>query len=115
LNLHISPTPNNLSTDSTLQPIISHTFSASNITTNTTITTSPHLTFAMDILELIDDKDQQIAESSQRPFQCPEHDCIKVRWQLFCGWPLRLQPAAVKTSVGARANWLCTIEFQPQV
>ncbi|KAA8903116.1 hypothetical protein FN846DRAFT_69815 [Sphaerosporella brunnea] len=31
----------------------------------------------MDILELIDDKDQQIAESSQRPFQCPEIDCIK--------------------------------------
>lgn len=32
----------------------------------------------MDILELIDDKDQSIAESSLRPFQCPEPDCVKV-------------------------------------
>ncbi|KAI5821367.1 hypothetical protein BZA77DRAFT_348565 [Pyronema omphalodes] len=31
----------------------------------------------MDILELIDDKDQSIAESSLRPFQCPEPDCVK--------------------------------------
>ncbi|KAF8253973.1 hypothetical protein K440DRAFT_648646 [Wilcoxina mikolae CBS 423.85] len=31
----------------------------------------------MDILEIIDDKDQSIAESGQRRFQCPEPDCVK--------------------------------------
>ncbi|KAA8904881.1 hypothetical protein FN846DRAFT_907617 [Sphaerosporella brunnea] len=31
----------------------------------------------MEILELIDRKNQQIPESSQHPFQCPEIDCIK--------------------------------------
>lgn len=32
----------------------------------------------MDILELIDDREQTVAESSPRPFSCPEQSCNKV-------------------------------------
>jgi len=32
----------------------------------------------MDILELIDDREQTVAESSPRPFSCPEPSCNKV-------------------------------------
>lgn len=32
----------------------------------------------MDIMELIDDREQTVAESSPRPFCCPEHSCHKV-------------------------------------
>lgn len=67
----------------------------------------------MDILELIEDREQTVAASSARPFSCPEEGCSKVGLRVV--FPITLRTLSVSSVLRNGLGLVGFLELQSQV